>query len=192
MEPHINTCIRVNGGFPHFYLQNWPHEIELSGDVQLNQQWINITPEASQVIPSRSKQATSGGRILPGCSTRSVSCYKCGTCAKVCLSQTGLQNHIASVHGAVKPFVCLRCYRSYTTRAKLRRHERESHRGIYPHICQLCFKGFSNISRLKGHLVSHGGAPQFSCQSCSKHYRYKQDYIFHMEKHHPGYNPQTE
>ncbi len=115
--------------------------------------------------------------------------YRCGLCEKVCTSQTGLQNHIYHNHRdcGSKAHRCRQCNKSYTTTSRLNRHVKQTHMGIYDHICPVCHKGFANLARYKGHLVSHGGKPQFTCNICSRAFRYKEQLQKHITNTHGSY-----
>ena len=86
--------------------------------------------------------------------------------------------------GAIKMYHCAKCNKMFTKKFTYERHVRQLHLGIYSHVCQVCGKGFSHSAGLKGHLVSHGGVPEFKCIECGKLYRYKQDLMHHLEKSH--------
>ncbi len=112
--------------------------------------------------------------------------YRCRVCYKTCSSQTGLQNHVWHNHrgSTSKEWQCDSCERSYTTKSRLQRHVRQDHLGIYMHKCQVCDKGFSNPSYLRGHLVSHGAKPEFSCTLCGKEFLYKRGLQKHQQEIH--------
>ena len=126
-----------------------------------------------------------GASQLPPEAAVSVT-YTCRLCNKTCSSQSGLQRHINDQHrdGSVKAYPCDQCDKSYSDRSNLKRHQREAHEGKYKHICQVCRRGFSNLSRLRGHLVSHGGEPEYNCDTCFKKFRYKEQLQNHMAKEH--------
>ena len=123
-------------------------------------------------------------RLLPEAAV-SVT-YTCRLCNKMCSSQSGLQRHIYDQHkdSSAKAYPCDQCDKSYSDRGNLKRHQREAHEGKYKHVCQVCRRGFSNISRLRGHLVSHGGEPEYNCDRCFKKFRYKEQLQSHKVKEH--------
>ncbi len=145
----------------HFEEMTWHHKLE------------------TRKVPSTKKP------MLPPEAVVSMS-YRCGVCQKVCSSQTGLQNHIYHNHRdcGSKAYRCNQCDNSYTTRSRLNRHVKQTHMGIYDHICPICHKGFANLARYKGHLVSHGGKPEFNCIICSKAFRYKEQLQKHIANVH--------
>ena len=83
----------------------------------------------------------------------------------------------------VMPISCQICGRWFKSTYSLRRHE-DAHRGIFKFFCPYCQKGFYNKHALQGHMVSHTMVKEFKCSICAKEYRYKKDYVIHMNQKH--------
>ncbi|KAK2156052.1 hypothetical protein LSH36_223g04037 [Paralvinella palmiformis] len=78
---------------------------------------------------------------------------------------------------------CNVCGKPFRSKSGWKTHM-DAHRGIFRVFCSFCQKGFYNEENLRGHLVTHTGRKEYRCHLCSKEYRYKKDYVIHLEKKH--------
>ena len=105
----------------------------------------------------------------------------CNICNKQIVSKR-LNEHIKSVHGNEKPFICSQCNKKFAKPSELKNHIR-THTGERPFECDLCNATFAYSHILNRHKKYHDGTKKFTCNLCNKSFLQKNDLVKHNRIH---------
>ena len=90
----------------------------------------------------------------------------CDICNAIYKTQSGMDNHIAQIHGN---YECVDCKKSFTNKYNMRRHIELIHEEKKPpaYCCPICAAKFMNKQGMKKHILStHEGVKPFECDIC--------------------------
>ena len=116
--------------------------------------------------------------------------FRCPQCDKVFSYGFSLQTHVKVKHAGVR-YQCDKCIKIYTSMEMKRRHMEEEHsvsredtRMAKIYGCPECGKAYAREDHLQRHREAEHYGAQYTCQFCSKVYKYKAALLKHVNRKH--------
>ena len=123
---------------------------------------------------------------------KGVKPFTCWVCGKVFAFRSSKHRHINQMHSGAEKCRCKMCSNVYDDENRLRHHERTFHavkrfsNGSFE--CLECKKRFAEWKHLQRHRIQkeHSDANLFSCNTCGKVFRKRQNLLRHEAFHKPA------
>ncbi|XP_072375670.1 zinc finger protein 711-like isoform X2 [Diabrotica undecimpunctata] len=152
-------------------------KLETEGDNRVNNMHLVGSRLSSSKISNKPNKKFN--KIFP--------CKRCN--CKIFSTKTDLAQHLQN-HDKYKCEICAKEYvvkRTFQLHMLSHKEDTKDNQNSKPYvICYICSKFFANEQALRYHLVSHTGERKYSCNHCSKRYRYEQDLKRHNMDSHMG------
>ncbi|XP_055678031.1 zinc finger protein 585A-like [Lutzomyia longipalpis] len=151
-------------------------------------------PESTQQDTDPVEAAEESGMGIVEASEEHPQRFTCYICSQLYDTLDGLEEHLKDIHGRVGDplFCCTRCSFTHESADEMIEHYRvsqscgeEARSGEKDNrfSCEICSKQFRYKSSLKNHSVCHTGEKRFECDICFKRFTRKGEIIIHKRLH---------